>query len=78
MTELLFPESGAAGPVPARGVLARWLAVDGGRVSAGLRLAEVRRGESTGYVRAPATGTLWHLAREGEVFAPGSPIGVID
>lgn len=80
MTELLFPEhrepSGVAGT--ARGVLTRWLAEDGGHVLVGQRVVEIRRGADTVCVRALATGTLWHQAREGEVLDPGAPVALVE
>ncbi|MER7015952.1 biotin attachment protein [Saccharopolyspora sp. NPDC000359] len=81
MTELVFPALGRrpAGRAPMRGVLVRWLAADGSAVHVGDRLAEVRAaGGDVGWVRALATGTLWHQVRAGEVLSAGAVVGLID
>jgi hypothetical protein len=81
VTELLFPDAPHRGA--ARGVLARWLVVDGSRVRSGQRLAEVHMagewadaGEQ--WVSALATGTLWHQAEAGEVLFSGAVVGLIE
>ena len=88
MTELYFPEMRRPQNIPGsyertgtRGVLTCWLAADGSVVRVGERLAEVRMlgGDgSVGWVAALASGTLWHQAREGEVFNPGAVVGLIE
>lgn len=80
MAELFFPElrSNPAVRGAPRGVLVAWLAAHGAPVRVGERLAEVRAGDSTGWVCALATGTLWHQVRPGEVVSVGSVIGLIE
>ena len=66
-----------ASAVAPEGVLEWWFAVDGAKVVAGQRLAEVQIEGASHEVTAPAAGELRVSAFAGSVLDPGSVIGQV-
>lgn len=77
MTAVSFPVLDEAAP-DSEGVVATWFATDGAPVQAGDLLAEVQVSKTSEEVHAPASGTLRHVAAEGQVLAQGAVLGHIE
>ena len=60
------------------GVLAEWLAADGGHVTEGEPLYALESDKSTQEVESPATGTLKIIAQVGETYEVGTLLGTIE
>ena len=60
------------------GVLAEWLAADGGQVTEGEPLYALESDKSTQEVESPATGTLKIIAQVGETYEVGTLLGTIE
>lgn len=73
----MFPTVDAKVP-DARGVVTTWLVAEGEHVRAGQLLADVRVGEATGQIAAPAEGTLRRVVREGESLRQGEVVAVLE
>ena len=56
-------------------VLACWLVDDGAVVAKGQALYEMETDKVTNEVDAPASGRLRRIAREGETYQVGDPVG---
>jgi len=59
------------------GLLERWLVVDGGILSAGDAIAQIRIEEGLHYILAPADGRLTRLAAENDVIEPGALVATV-
>lgn len=74
---VLFPT--LSGEIPdAHGTLTAWLVTDGTPVYAGQLVADVRVGEATGQVAAPADGVLRCGVAEGKVVQQGTVVATIE
>jgi pyruvate/2-oxoglutarate dehydrogenase complex dihydrolipoamide acyltransferase (E2) component len=74
-TEILLPKLGFD---MNEGLLAEWLAPDGGEVREGDPLYSLESSKSTNEVEAPASGRLKIAAAPGETYPVGTLLGYIE